>query len=233
MHNQTTHGYVLHSRPYRETSLIVDLFSERFGRFSLIAKGIKRKSSQSQRAILQPFSLLNIEFTGRADLKTLCQVELVGFSNRLTGRAMACGYYINELIIRAIQEWQEYPALFERYQLAIAALNTGHPLVSILRNFEVALLTELGIAPDWCSDIDGNQIESNKDYFFNLDHGFELVETSNIIEQTHRRFSGAALLALGSGHDIEENDKSCQQVTQMLLRQIIGQKPLESRKLWV
>ena len=233
MHNQTTHGYVLHSRPYRETSLLVDLFSQSFGRFTLVAKGIKRKSSQSQRAILQPFSLLNIEYTGRSDLKTLCQVEPVGLFNRLDGRAMACGYYVNELITRAIQEWQENQALFDHYQQVINALAVGESLTKSLRNFEVALLTELGVAPDWNFDISGEPIEPNRDYFFNLEQGFEQVNRSNIIEQSHKRFTGAAIIALGTGHYTELEEKNCQQITQMLLRQIIGQKPLESRKLWL
>ncbi len=233
MHSQATHGYVLHSRPYRETSLLVDIFSQNYGRFSLVAKGIKRKSAQSQRAILQPFTLLNIEFSGRTDLKTLCHAETIGILKRLDGRAVACGYYINELITRAIQEWQENPALFNQYHHAINSLVSDNPLSAVLRSFEVALLTELGIAPDWSLDIAGNPIKANQDYFYNLEHGFEPVVQSNTIEHTHKCFAGAAIIALGSGHFSDSQEKNCQQITQMLLRQIIGQKPLESRKLWV
>ncbi len=245
MLKQTTQGYVLHSRPYRETSLLIDLFSKTSGRFSLVAKGIKRKSNQSQRAILQPFSLLSLAYTGKSDLKVLSGVELVNVHSRIHGRAMACGYYINELIIRALQEWQESPVLFTSYQSAIDGLiKTEHSVQSnkavgktsfseVLRNFEVALLTELGVAPDWGHDIDGVEVDHGADYFYNLDHGFERVGQSDMISATHKRFSGRALHALATGRYHQSDEKECQQITQMLLRQIIGTKPLESRKLWV
>jgi DNA repair protein RecO (recombination protein O) len=233
MFKQTTVGYVLHSRPYQESSLLVDVFGQKVGRFSLLAKGIKRKTAQSQRATLQPFSQLKIEYSGKSALKVLCQVEPVKISAPIQGRALACGYYINELLIRALQEWQEMPELFEHYRNAISQLNNALSLSQVLRNFEVDLLSELGVAPDWRFDIQGDEITNHHDYFFNIDHGFEKVEPTTIIQQTNKRFSGAAILALAERKLFKDVEKQCQQITQMLLRQIIGQKPLESRKLWV
>jgi len=233
MINHTTKCFVLHSRPYRETSLLIDFFSLSVGRFSVVAKGIKQKKSQNQRAVLQPFSLINIEYTGRSELKVLCHAELTEQPSRLPTRAIACGYYINELLMRSLQSWQEIPSLFESYSLALSKLKSDVDLASTLRNFEVSLLSELGVAPDWQYDIHGNLIEAKSYYFFNSEHGFEKSERTRFTERELNSYSGLAILDLNRGIYHLESAKESQSITQMLLRQIIGQRPLESRKLWV
>lgn len=213
--------------------MLIDIFSIDSGRFSIIAKGIKREKSQSQRAILQPFGLLNIEYSGRGDLKILRQAELINRPTKLPIKAIACGYYINELLIRSLQDWQESSDLFEDYQLAIKSLILGENHFKTLRNFEVSLLSELGLAPDWQTDILGNQIEPEAMYLFNPQDGFQKINKSELDYQVKKSYTGQSLLDLNSGNYHPNSQKDCQHVTQMLLRQVIGQKPLESRKLWV
>ncbi len=241
MNKKSTECYILHARPFKETSLILNLFSQQKGRFSLLAKGVKRKNAQAQRAILQPFNLLNIEYVGRGELKILSNAELKKSTSvfepiNLSNRALACGYYLNELLIRSIQEWQEFERLFHIYDNSLKALKSRLEYSAILRNFEVSLLEELGVAPPWKVDVEGDVICSEKRYHFNPEQGFELFEKNSEMDYLYQGdsgFNGDAILSLGYGRYKPEVVKKCQQITQMILREIIGDKPLESRKLWL
>jgi len=233
--------YILHTRPFKETSLLLNVFGENIGRFSLVAKGVKRKKAQALKAILQPFNLLSIEFTGRGELKTLCHAEPINQPSRMPSRALACGYYLNELLLRSTQEWQEFPELFIYYQHTLKNLHSDCESDSVdyahyLRNFEVQLLAELGVSPDWQSDIDGSEIRPNSAYQFIVEQGFMLVNSGPANGQpnlTSHQFLGQSIIDLGRGEYHKASLKSSQRVTQLLLRQIIGTKPLESRKLWI
>jgi len=236
MAKESVVGYILHTRAFKETSLLIDLFSREQGRFSLLAKGVKRKNSQAQRAILQPFNLLNIEYTGRSELKTLCYSELVSNPTRLPNRALACGYYMNELLSRSVQEWQEFCQLFQLYHESIQVLINCEDFAPTLRDFEVSLLDELGVAPQWFTDIHGGDICRDSIYHFIPEQGFELVilkQQNNEFGLSHKGFIGEAILSLGGKCYNAKTQKICQQITQLLLRQIIGDRPLESRKLWL
>lgn len=248
--SQQVLAYVLHSKPYQENSLIIQLFSLELGAFSVIAKGIKGKSSQARRAILQPFLELKIEITGKSDLKTLLHCELTNstaFNSplcNLQGKLLACGYYANELILRACPQYHEYSELFYHYREFIRELksdfklNLNKPVQLILRDFEVSLLTSIGLAPDWFHDTDHMPIESDKDYFILPESGFKLAEpinSDNISfqkEQNNGRFRGHSILSLATGKHTPEHFKSSQQITAILLREVIGNKPLQSRILW-
>jgi DNA repair protein RecO (recombination protein O) len=238
MEKQITDCYVLHTRSYKETSLIISLFSKQCGRFSAIAKGVKRKNSQALRAILQPFNLLSIEFTGRPDLKTLCRAELITGQNRMANRTLACGYYLNELLLRSIGEWQDHSELFEAYKKSVTELQNQTDNIRLavaLRSFEVALLSDLGIAPDWLVDVDGHSIEANERYRILLEQGFQKIPMHDdwsfeLVNEAH--FKGQVLLDSAYGNYEVASLKPCQRLNQLLLRQVIGDKPLESRKLW-
>jgi len=241
MNKKSTICYILHTRPFKETSLILNLFSQQYGRFSLLAKGVKRKNAQAKRAILQPFNLLEIEYVGRSELKILSNVELKksiseSAPSSLINRALACGYYLNELLMRSLQEWQEFERLFDVYDKSLTALKCGSDYSAILRRFEVSLLEELGVAPQWQVDVKGEPICNKKRYHFNPEQGFEIIEKnseSKYLYEHNSGFCGDAILSLGLGQYKPEVTKNCQQITQMMLREIIGDKPLESRKLWL
>lgn len=247
-------AFVLHSRAYRENSQIVQLFSREVGRFSVIAKGIKGKSSQAKKALLQPFIPLQISYAGKSDLKTLVQCEFLNADENITpyiawqGKALACGYYANELILRSCAEYYDYPQLFKSYCSLIKNLSqqTGlqeeflHPA---LRKFEVMLLTELGVAPDWRKDIYQHDILSGRTYQFIARQGFRPIEERNYSEQQADQqtekyqqqknvFSGKAILNLLDYQFDSQTYKNTQKITAMLLQEIIGDKPLQSRKLW-
>ena len=236
MSKVSTDSFILHSRAYKESSLILNLFSKSYGRFSIVAKGIKRKNNQALRAILQPFNYLEIEHVGRGELKTFCNAELKSPSVKFPNRALACGYYINELILRSVEEGQEYSSLFEHYKKIIETLQSSGQYAALLRSFEVQLLTALGIAPQWDLDISGNKINSRSKYEFMLEQGFKLIVQNTLNKSAYsgnHEFDGASILALGSDDFSYTDLKACQRITQLLLRQVIGDKPLQSRKLWV
>ena len=241
MINYVEKSFIIHSRPFKETSLLLTVFTEQQGRFNLIAKGVKRKNSQGLRAILQPFNYLILELTGRGDLKTLCNAELchdenLNFQKKLPARALACGYYLNELLVRAIQDWEAFPLLFESYKESLSNLCDSENYAATLRKFEVTLLEELGVSPTWDIDINGEKIFTELHYRFIPEEGFEPVKkkVNNAFKHTNENhFTGETILSLATGNIVSETLKSSQKITQMLLKQIIGNKPLQSRKLWV
>lgn len=232
---QQVFAYVLHVKAYQETSQIIQLFSLEQGRFSVIAKGIKSKRSQARKAILQPFFLLNIEFTGKSELKTLLHCEKIAepgllFNKGLTGKPLACAYYATELLLRGLPEKQTSPELFESYRHLIEQVAELKPvqIPPLLRRFEVTLLNTIGIAPDWNFDVDQNPICADKRYLLVHQTGFKLTDSLN----QHESFTGQSILSLVSGKFDSKNIKSSQKITNLLLKEVIGNKPLHSRKLW-
>lgn len=229
-----TSAFVLHARAYQENSQIIQFFSLELGRFSAIAKGIKGKRSQARKATLQPFSQLSIEYIGRGDLKTLTHCEVdnqVNFSLGyiLRDKALACGYYANELLLRALPEYHDYPDFFHVYHQFIDDLKTKNEILFGLRNFEVALLTTIGLAPDWQYTIDGEAIDKDEYYCFIPQSGFQRASLNDL---KSNYYSGQAILSLASGEYFSDHIKASQQITRLLLSEVIGNKPLQSRKLW-
>ena len=94
-------GYVLHSYPYQETSLIVEIFTREFGRVGMVAKGAKRPHSPL-RSVLMPFHALTLDWSGKSELKTLRTAEWRGAFRLLKGRALICGFYLNELLLKLL-----------------------------------------------------------------------------------------------------------------------------------
>ena len=134
-------GFVLHVRPWSESSLLLDVFSLRYGRVFLIAKGAKRPSSQL-RGLLVPFSPLRFTWTGRNEAKVLVRAEWLGSLLPLEGDALMSGFYVNELILRMTEREDPAPALFAAYVQVLAALGDSSSLERqrALRVFEMALL---------------------------------------------------------------------------------------------
>ena len=107
-------GFVLHSYPYRETSLIVEVFSRDHGRIGLVAKGARRPMSQL-RGVLMAFQPLLIDWSGGGEMKTLVRAEWQGGQPLLGGQALLCAYYLNELLMRLLPREDPHPVLFRAY----------------------------------------------------------------------------------------------------------------------
>ncbi|WP_293778368.1 DNA repair protein RecO [uncultured Oxalicibacterium sp.] len=141
-------GFILHSYPYKETSLIVDVFSRDHGRVALVAKGAKRPHSRL-RGALQTFQPLSLSWSGKSEIRTLTAAEWVGGLLPLEKSALLCGFYLNELLVKLLVRDDPHPALFDHYVKALTHLAHDEPAAIVLRKFERALLKESGVAGDW------------------------------------------------------------------------------------
>lgn len=140
-------AFVLHSYPYKETSLIIDVFSRQFGRVALVAKGAKRPHSQL-RGALQTFQPLTLSWSGKSDLQTLTAAEWVGGMPPLEKNALLCGFYLNEIIVKLLQRDDPQPLLFDEYVSTINQLAHVEPVPILLRKFELNLLKMAGVVND-------------------------------------------------------------------------------------
>ena len=141
-------AFVLHSYPYKETSLIVDMFSRDHGRVALIAKGAKRPHSKL-RGVLQTFQPLSIGWSGKSDLRTLIAAEWVGGLLPLEKSGLLCGFYLNELLLKLLARDDPHPGLFDHYVASLNQLAHGESPPIVLRKFERALLKETGVSADF------------------------------------------------------------------------------------
>jgi DNA repair protein RecO (recombination protein O) len=140
-------GFVLHSYPYKETSLIVDMLTRDHGRVALVAKGAKRPLSKL-RGVLQTFQPLSIGWSGKSELRTLTAAEWVGGLLPLEKSALLSGFYLNELLVKLLARDDPHPGLFDHYVATLNQLAHGESPPIVLRKFERALLKETGVAGD-------------------------------------------------------------------------------------
>lgn len=164
-------AYVLHGVPYKETSLIVELFCREHGRLPVVAKGAKRPHS-GLRPVLVSFQPLSVRFTGKSEVKTLTHAEWQGGQMAPDGKALFAAYYLNELLMRGLSREDAHPELFDLYQETLLALSLGQDMNVCVRRFEVGLLQALGYGLDWSNDAFGNAIDPNQEYVWNEEQGW-------------------------------------------------------------
>ncbi len=220
-------GYVLHSRPYKETSLLIEAFTRRHGRISLMARGARRAHS-SLKARLLPFQPLSFSWFGKGPLHTLHDVEWQGDGRSLAGAGLMCGFYLNELLMRLLPPGDAHEALYDHYVAALNELMQGADIEPVLRRFELALLTELGYAQTLSHRADGAQIEPDRFYGYTLEVG--VVEASN----SDNRYSGKTLLDMAAG---DYSDPRTLAESKLLMRRLLahylGEQPLATRQLLI
>ena len=135
-------AYVLHTYPYKETSLIVEAFTRAFGRVAVLARGARRPRS-AMRGVLLSFHPLRLGWSTSAELGNLISAEWSGALQPLAGRALMCGFYLNELVLRLVPRDDPHEALFDVYGEALRSLSLGTAQALVLRGFEKRLLAEL------------------------------------------------------------------------------------------
>jgi len=141
-------AYVLHARPWRETSLLLEVLTLEHGRLALAAKGARRPGSQL-RPVLLTFQPLVLGWRGAGEVRTLTRAEWAGGVPLPRGRALWCGYYLNELVLRLLRREDPHREVFLAYDTAVRALARGEALSPVLRRFELAFLAALGYGLDW------------------------------------------------------------------------------------
>ena len=235
-------AYVIHSRPYRDTSALLELFTPEYGRVGLIAKGI-RSAGSKLRLIIQPFSPLLVSWSGKGELVSLNTAESQGRVKLLKAEALACGLYINELIMRLTHRDEPQIELFSIYDVSLRELgelavreSENIRLQQILRHFEVNLLNCLGYGLVLEQEAGGyDRVRSEIMYDFQLENG--PVAYNNPLQQTYGiKISGKTLLALAHNrlpdHSTDlEVYKEAKYLLRFVLDRYLGNKPLTSRQL--
>lgn len=225
-------SYIVHSRPYRDSSALLEVFTAEHGRLSLVARGARRQSRRgSTAAILQPFTPLLLSFSGRSELKTLTATESAGQTHALRGERMFSGLYLNELLSRLLHRHDPHPQLFAAYGIALEGLAGSLELDSLLRRFELTLLNELGYSFDL--NVDGASGEPVEEALcYQYDPGLGLVARIGGVAESGATYAGADLLAMAAG----ELDGPVKLTAKRLLRQALaahlGDEPLRSRDLF-
>jgi DNA repair protein RecO (recombination protein O) len=166
-------AYVLHTRPYRETSLLVEAFSRDFGRVALLARGARRPHS-TLRGLIMAFQPLALSWSGKGEVLTLMRAEWQGGQPLLTGLPLFCGYYINELLLRLLPREDAHPQLFDRYAgilLRLGYLDKEQVAEADLRAFERALLSELGYGLTLDKDFQGRPVSADARYRYEIERG--------------------------------------------------------------
>jgi DNA repair protein RecO (recombination protein O) len=222
-------AFVLHRRDYTNTSLLVELFAEGHGRFPAIAKGARRGRSPAS-AILQPFQPLWIGVTGRGEVLTLTRCEAAGRPFVLPGRALPCGFYLNEILMRLLGRNDPHDPIFAFYHAGLGQLAAGQDLDSVLRRFELRLLDALGYAPslDRVAGAEG-PVEPQARYVVDPGRGTRPAAPDEPGEQV----AGATLLALARGDSlVADQVREARALLRRLLQPHLGSKPLKSRELF-
>src|ERR1700758_2640087 len=224
-------GFVLHSYPYKETSLIVDVFSRDYGRIALVAKGAKRPHSKL-RGVLQTFQPLSLAWSGKSEMRTLTGAEWVGGMLPLGGDALLCGFYVNELLVKFLAREDPHPQLFHHYVVTLTRLAHDEPPVQVLRSFERVLLRETGYAMSLNRTVSRRAVVPEGRYVFDPERGVR--EASPELPAHWPVVAGQTLL------DMEQDDyHRAQTVAQsktlmrFLLNTYLGGTPLATRQILI
>jgi len=223
-------AFVLHSYPYKETSLIVDVFSRDYGRVALIAKGAKRPHS-TLRGVLQTFQPLSVGWAGKSEIRTLTAAEWIGGLLPLEKSALLCGFYLNELLVKLLARDDPHPGLFDHYVATLNQLAHDEPAPIVLRKFERALLKETGVAGDFtvCT-VSGLPVDAGQIYVVDPERG----PRPALPADTAPRVSGKTLLDM-EREDYEDSATQIQSkfLMRFLLAHHLSGTPLNTRQILI
>ncbi len=208
-------GFVLHSYVYKESSLVLDVFSRDYGRVALIAKGAKRPHSRL-RGVLQTFQPLSLNWSGRSELRTLVSAEWVGGMIPLESSALLYGFYLNELLLKLTAREDPHPGLFDHYVATLTRLANTESAQIVLRQFELAILKETGVAADLSvSAHDGSPVNPDEIYIVDPEGGPRLAKMGD----TAPRVLGKTLLDMANE---DYSDPMTQAQSKLLMRALLA-----------
>lgn len=217
-------AFILHSRPYKERSALVDFFTPG-GRLRAVLRAARGKAGSPAR----PFVPLELEMRGRGELRTVARLESCGIPYWLTGASLFAALYLNELLVRLLPAEAPHPQLFDHYAWSLDALAGGRPLEPLLRAFEWCLLVELGYGFSLDRDLHGQPILPDGLYRLLPDAGLELIE-----QLQPGLFQGGELLAMA---EADWQFPGALAAAKRLMRQALaphlGGRPLVSRELFM
>ena len=224
---------MLHTRPYRETSALVTVLSEQWGKVNFIAKGIRAKKN-AKTALLQLFLPLQVQVFGQHELKNLAQIEAQGIALALKDDFLYSGMYINELLMRVLPVEMPCSAIFSMYRQLLNQLNQQAPLEPLLRDFELDLLQDLGYGVDFTIDMALNEpIRPDNDYRYQSELGFVPDHTARTQEQRRSVLAGQVILDIAERNWHAQSLRAAKHINRVAMQPLLGNKPLKSRELFV
>lgn len=228
MRAQNQAAFVMRTQPYSESSLLTEILSREYGRFGVLAKGARRLKSPA-RGLLMPFRPLLLSWSGRGELSVLSGAEAAAPAVQLRGVMLACGFYMNELILRLLHRNDPHPALFEAYHTGLLSLEADDNAERPLRMFEKRLLKELGYALVLDHEVESDRpIEPDLRYNYILERGPVPLRRGTGGNLSIR---GSTLLQLAQD---QLTDKQCLHESKRLLRAILSyhldERMLNSRR---
>ena len=214
---------ILQQRPYRETSLLLEVFSRDFGILPMLAKGVRKPKSKLA-GVLQPFQLVRLTFLDQNALKLLTEAELVE-SYPLQKLGLYCGFYLNELLQKFLHHHDPYPELFDNYRHSLQALQQPLAIETTLRYFELELLSQTGYAPeltiDSCSQL---PVSPELRYNYQSGQGLTAAHLGHI--------AGRTLLQLAQRQALDNMAMvEAKRLLRILLDEHLQGKPLQSREV--
>jgi DNA repair protein RecO (recombination protein O) len=218
-------AYVLHSQPYRETSLLVDALTAAHGRVTLVARGARRPRAEL-RGLLLPFQPLALSWFGKGEVRTLHSADWLGGVPQLGGLPLLSGFYLNELVLKLTARDDPHAETWQVYDRAVRGLAAGGPLAEVLRRFELGLIRALGYAPALDQDAAGDTLDAAR--FYRCRPGM----APQAVAPDGEALSGATLLAMaGDDFSAPATRREARRFLRLLLNDILDGQPLATRDL--
>ncbi|RZU44901.1 DNA replication and repair protein RecO [Fluviicoccus keumensis] len=208
------HAFLLHMRPYRERSRLVELWTLEHGRVSVVGK-----------PAVPLFQPCLASWRGRSSLKTLTQCEQAGPPLFMEGEALIAGFYLNELLVRLLPPDESHPDLFATYAGMLEHLGKREALEAALRGFERKLLAAMGYGLSFGEDSSGSPLSDDCYYRFEPGSGF-MASAEGWPAKTLRAIDAA-------DYTLPETRRAARQIMRLALGEHLGDKPLKSRELWM
>lgn len=225
-----TEAFILHTRKYRDTSMIVELLTRDEGRVPAVLRGVRSKKSKLAGHI-QPFARLMVSWIGRGELKTIRTVDFPWSPPTFTGGALITGLYINELLVRLVGKYEPIPEVFDAYGPLIYKIALGVDMPDALRRFELSLLRELGYGITFEAEArTGEPVSADALYRYVPDEGFLKVAEAH--PDTYV-LKGADLLAiLEERFEAPGVDACAKRIIRSSFAALLGGRQLRSRELF-
>ena len=219
-------GYVLNHRPFRENSLLVDVFTKDFGRICCVARPAKKRG-KILKGSLEPFRYLHLQWIGKGDVQTLTEADERG-RHTIPPSEMMMGLYINELLLLLTQPHAALPELFSAYKYTLHKLSDPSINKQIMMQFELYLLASLGLPISTQTD---EAISAKVRYRFSLEEGIKVMDEQYNHQSRSVNIEGELLIAL---QDIKSlKDEHWKQLRQFLdaVFLLLTPRTINSRKL--
>jgi DNA repair protein RecO (recombination protein O) len=222
-------AFVLHVRPWRESSLLLEVLSANHGRIGLLARGVQGAKRHVLRAALQPLQFIRLDAVQRGELAQLRSAEALDAAPQLAGEATLAAFYVNELVLRLAPRQDPAPELFDAYAQVRSRLADASSLAWTLRRFERDLLEALGVGFAFDVDGDGAPVDPAARYRLDAEHGPRRLLSDRGHGDRSDAATGRALLALAADQAPDGEDLAgLRRALRPVLLHLLGGRALKS-----